>query len=477
MMRIILALLFGLLLSTSNAQLLDILPLEARNSVMWYADMEEGTLNDWNDAEAAEPGGEVFMAGGDDAQATADKRFAHTGKFSARASITNAYRAENGDKGIKFRRWADGALDKGGKLLPKEGYYSSFLYIPHIYNPTKDNSWNTDDDGYWNIFDFSNLNNDGTTESIWSLNAQHDASNNKMYLFLRSDKNEITNHVQLATSRISVPVNKWMHLETYYKNSDDGSSNGSISVWQDGNLLFEINDIITTENNNSIVWSVGNTTDHIEGETVTGRASIFIDDSMISSLAIHPYLEATVALPLELVSFDVLNSGNDVEVNWSTTSESNIKHYIVQRRHESDTDFLDFKILEANNQSDGINRYDIFDLESKKVGLYYYRLRVLDNDGQDYFSDLQSITIKGGNFYGIKTFPNPTIDRIHIEGLNDDEDITIINVYDAYGSVMMSQSKMTRLSTSIDLSELNPGIYIVQVSKGLDRYSKKIIKN
>lgn len=476
-MRIVLALLFGLFLSTSHAQLLEILPLEARNAVMWYADMEEGTLSDWEDAEASEPGGEVFMSGGEDAQASADKRFAHSGKFSARASITNAYRAENGNKGIKFRRWADGALDNGGKLLPKEGYYSSFLYIPHVYNPTKENSWNTGDDGYWNIFDFSNLNEDGTTESIWALNAHHDAGNNKMYLFLRSEKNDVTNHIQLASSRISVPVNKWMHLETYYKNSDDGESNGSISVWQDGNLLFEINDIVTTENNKTIAWSVGNTTDHIEGETVGGSASIFVDDSMISSLAIHPYLEAVVALPLELVSFDVLNSGKDVEVKWSTTSESNIKHYLVQRRHESDTEFVDFKILEANNQSDGINNYNIFDLENKKVGLYYYRLRVLDNDGQDYYSDLQSITIKGGNFYGIKTFPNPTQNRIYIEGLNDVEENTTINVYDVYGTLMISESKMTRLTASADLSELIPGIYVIQVSKGLDRYSKKIIKH
>jgi len=464
------------ILSTSHAQLLDLLPKDAREAVIWYADLEEGSLEDWSDAQSSLPGGEVFREGGDDAQAEADNRFAHSGKFSARASITNAYRAENGDKGIKFRRWADNAIDEGGKLLPKEGYYSSFLYIPHIYNPTKPIEWNTGDRGYWNIFDFAILDAKGETETVWAINAHHDAGTNKMYLFLQSDQNKTNTHVQLATSRVSVPINKWMHLETFYKNSDPGESNGEISVWQDGNLLFDIKNIITTIDEKNISWSVGNTTDHIGGESVEGRASIYIDDSIISSEAIHPYLEVNVALPLELVSFNVLNSGTDVEVKWSTSSESNIKHYIVQRRHESEANYEDFKILEANNQLEGVNKYDVFDLEQKKVGLYYYRLRVLDNDGQDYYSDLQSINVKGGNFNGIKTYPNPVRNDINIEGLNDSEDMTLINVYDIYGALMISKSKVTKLNTNVDLSNLLPGIYVVQVSKGLDRYSKKIVK-
>jgi len=466
----------AVMLSSLQAQLLDVLPLEARASVMWYADLEEGTLEDWSDANASEPGGEIFNSGGNDAQASADNRFAHSGKFSAKASISNAYRAENGDKGIKFRRWADGAFDKGGQLLPNEGYYSSFLYIPHIYNPSKEDQWSTGDAGYWNIFDFAILNDDRSTETIWSLNAHHDAGTNKMYLFLESEQNQSSKYVQLTNSRESLPVNKWLHLETFYKNSTDGLNNGSIMVWQDGKLLFEINDVITTTQNKPISWSVGNTTDHIEGESVEGSASIYIDDSIISSLPIHPYLEATVALPLELVSFDVLNSGKDVEVKWSTTSESNIKHYIVQRRHENDDQFYDFIMLEANNLSDGINYYDVFDLEDKSVGLYYYRLRVLDNDGQDYFSDLQSITIKGGNFYGIKTYPNPTAADINIEGLSDTDDEVLINVFDIHGTLMMSSFKQAKLSASLDLSKLDPGVYVMQVSKGLDRYSRKIIK-
>lgn len=474
--RIFFTLLAMSILSISQGQLLELLPDEARDAVIWYADLEEGSLEDWSDAQSTDPGGEIYKSGGDDALAEANKRFAHSGKFSAKASITNAYRAENGDKGIKLRRWADNAIDQGGKMLPQEGYYSSFLYIPHIYNPSKPIEWNTDDRGYWNIFDFATLDENGSTETMWALNAHHDAGTNKMYLFLQSDQNDVSSHVQLATSRISVPINKWMHLETYYKKSDAGKNNGAITVWQDGKLLFDIKDIVTTIDDKNISWSVGNTTDHIEGESVEGRASIYIDDSIISSEAIHPYLEVAVALPLELVSFDVINSGTDVEVKWSTSSESNIKHYIVQRRHESETNYKDYRIVEANNQLEGLNNYDIFDLDQKKVGLYYYRLRVLDNDGQDYYSDLQSITVKGGNFYGIKTYPNPVENNINIEGLNDDEDMTFINVYDVYGALMISKTKLAKLSTNVDLSQLLPGIYVVQVSKGLDRYSKKIIK-
>ncbi len=473
-MRILITLTLALVIANLNAQLTDLLPLEARNAIIWYADLEEGTLDDWDDAQSVHPGGEIYRTGGEDTEIVADNRFAHSGKFSARASITNAYRAENGDKGIKLRRWADDAINEGGNPLPTEGYYSSFLYIPHIYNPTKEVSWNTDDEGYWNIFDFGTINALGETETIWAVNARHDASTNKMYLFLQSDHND--DQFQIASSALSVPVNKWMHLETYYKCSDIGVNNGSISVWQDGQQLFEVNNVVTTIDNKMISWSVGNTTDHIEGESVEGRASIYIDDSMISSKAIHPFLEASVALPLELVSFDVYNSGQDVEVKWSTTNESNIKFYKLQRRHESEAEFYEFRTLRANNNDASINNYDVLDLDTKKVGLNYYRLKVLDNDGQEYYSDLQSITIKGGNLSGIRTFPNPVQNEIYIEGLNDDEEMVFINVFDVFGKLMLSKTEVTRLKSEVNLSDLTPGTYFMQVSKGLNRYAKKIVK-
>ena len=472
--RIYIALLFSTFFGYVNAQLLSTLPPDAQRSIIWYADYEEGTLEDWSDPNSLQPGGEIVTSG-IDAVAIADERFAHSGKYSAKTSITNAYKGENGNKGIKFRRWADSPIDKEGEYLPKEAYYSSFLYFPNIYNPTKKSDWNAKDEGFWNLFEFASLSEDGTTKIQWTVNVHHDSGTNKMYLFIESSNSD--KYLQLASSRISVPVNKWMHLEAYYKASDAGKRNGAIALWQDGNLLFELTDVITTEEDKNIAWSVANYTDHIEGESVEGKASLYVDDSMISSSAINPYLEAVVALPLELVSFDVVNAGNEVEVKWRTANESNIKHYIVQRRHEAEDTFHDITMLGANNQSDEMNDYDIYDLEKKTVGTHYYRLRVLDNDGQEYFSDLQSITIKGGNFFGLKVYPNPVINELYLEGLNEEEETLLINVYDVYGALMYSKSEVAKLSAKINLSDLIPGIYIVQVSKGLDRYSKKIIKH
>lgn len=460
--------------SWANAQLLNSLPSEAKESVLWYADFEEGTLDDFTSTKSGAAGGQIIMQGGKDVQALADKRFAHSGQYSAKAYIKNASKAENGEKGIKFVRYSD---DEAGNNLPKDGYYSSFFYFPHIYNPTKKSDWSSDDEGYWNLFEFATSDDSGNLDSQWSLNVHHDSGTNKMFLFLRSHKGVKSKYLQLASTRTAIPVNKWMHLETRYKQSEGNDKNGSITVWQDGNLIFDIESISTAVEGKNISWIVGSATDHIDGESVEGRATLYIDDNMISSNAIHPYLEAVVALPLELVSFDVSTAGNDVKVNWKTANESNIKYYIVQRRHESESDYKEINMLTAlNDDSENWNEYDALDLESKRTGVYYYRLRVLDNDGQEYYSDLQSITIRGGNFYGLEIHPNPVQNEVYIEGLGDEEELLIINIFDIYGKLMISSSEVASLTGNIEVSNLIPGIYVIQVSKGLDRYSKKIIK-
>lgn len=457
-----------IVVSQGYSQLFETLPGAVQQSVMWYADMEEGNFQDWSELNTTNPGGEIDIIGQDDNSVSIDSRFAHTGKYSIKTSLRNAINTSN--KEIRLVRWADSALDQGGNNLPGTGYYSTFAYLPYVYNPNSSSGQNSD----WTIIEFKNSNSD--LAPLWKVVVEYDEATNKMALALKSDTGNTETYIQKQVSRINLPVNKWTHIEVFYKASNPNQQDGQISLWQDGQNLFEINDVVTSTSDNSVEWSLTNSAEQITGEPVDGRASIYYDDSMISGVAIHPYLEVVAALPLELVSFNVINAGNEVEIKWSAASESNIKEYVIQRRFETDNMYEDIDILEAVNNSEVTSHYQKLDLENKIAGVYYYRLHVKDNDGQEFFSDLQSASIKSRNISGISAFPNPVQNELNLEGLSTNEELTLIQVFDMQGHRHFKFQDYTSLSTKIDLTDLVPGIYIIQVSSGLNRFSKKIVK-
>ncbi|ARV16604.1 T9SS type A sorting domain-containing protein [Polaribacter sp. SA4-12] len=70
-------------------------------------------------------------------------------------------------------------------------------------------------------------------------------------------------------------------------------------------------------------------------------------------------------------------------------------------------------------------------------------------------------------FNSVKLFPNPTTGLIKISGLEDAKFISIHNV------IGQEVKRFTKLNSTIDISELNKGIYILKSDNGLTR---KIIK-
>ncbi len=74
--------------------------------------------------------------------------------------------------------------------------------------------------------------------------------------------------------------------------------------------------------------------------------------------------------------------------------------------------------------------------------------------------------IKNSN---IKIYPNPTNNIINIEGLNKNENNTI-QIFDVQGKLVITKT-ITEKGT-IDLSELNKGVYVIKVGEVAQRIVK-----
>lgn len=298
MLRIRMPLYFSTLLATAvslfvtnglPAQWIDGLPQEIRDSILWSADVEEGNLYDWEFNDYEFPGGGIFNTGGHDVEAGVAFRFAHSGWFSARAKITNAYRAQNGSRAIRLMRWTDRPWDDGGEFFPKNAYYSTWMYFPKTYNPDKHPKWDPGDGGWWNVFQFKANDSDGDSQPIWTLNVDHIAESKTMEFYLYSKENKPSSYAQ--PNPIAIPVGKWVHVEAFYQVS--AQDDGQITIWQNGKKILDIQDVRTalSENNENAIWGIGNYTDHIAGETNEGTATIFFDDAIVSTVRVSTHLE------------------------------------------------------------------------------------------------------------------------------------------------------------------------------------------
>lgn len=85
----------------------------------------------------------------------------------------------------------------------------------------------------------------------------------------------------------------------------------------------------------------------------------------------------------DLLKFTARSSGGNIVVNWQTTTETNLKQFVVERKTLNGS-FVEIGVV--NPQAD--KNYEYVDQTAFKVSdqLYVYRLKIVDNDGSVSYS-------------------------------------------------------------------------------------------
>ena len=165
---------------------------------------------------------------------------------------------------------------------------------------------------------------------------------------------------------------------------------------------------------------------------------------------------ANIALPLTLLNFSGNASSGVIRLKWKTIEEKNSRSFIIQRRN--DNQFEDIATVPAS----ALPGYDYsFEDQNPLNGNNFYRLKMMDKDGQYKYSDVVKIkfTISSAT---IKLYPNPvtTILNVNFNSLKDES--IILQVTDALGKIVLKKTVTTLGGTSLqtlNVEKLNPGIY------------------
>jgi Secretion system C-terminal sorting domain len=192
------------------------------------------------------------------------------------------------------------------------------------------------------------------------------------------------------------------------------------------------------------------------------------------------FLNVATVIPVELLAFTGKVAENKHILSWQTATEINAHYFEVEKSADGSNWgplSINAKIKAVGNASTP-QSYATTD-ENPAIGKNYYRLRMVDLDGKEQFSNVIALQAKGK--FSVKTAPNPFEKTLSIE-LNSatNKDIIMVELIDVSGRVWVTKTVETREKTtqiSLDTEESPSGFYIVRLSNKSGILQKKVVKN
>lgn len=169
-------------------------------------------------------------------------------------------------------------------------------------------------------------------------------------------------------------------------------------------------------------------------------------------------------LPVVLIDFTAKSKLNHVLLEWSTASEINNAHFLIERSADG-TQFSTLTTLSGKGTYSAKSNYNVLD-QKPQAGLNYYRLKQVDFDGKVTSLGIKAVDFKFVKTFSAKLYPNPTMSgkvNVSFAGLG----ISKIEVINLNGTVLRKEIVMTgQLSHTIDLENLPPSTYLIRILDG-----------
>jgi len=207
---------------------------------------------------------------------------------------------------------------------------------------------------------------------------------------------------------------------------------------------------------------------------------INFEDSLRGGLV--QFREGGIITPIELKNFTAELSGNDVFLNWTTSTETNNSGFeILRTTKENDWNKIGF--VPGHGTTTEPQFYSYVD-ESLHSGRYQYRLKQIDFDGSFEYSKIIEVEIGSPTIFSLEqnypnpfnpttkikyTIPTPPVSSPLVKGRTKEGFVTL-KVYDVLGNevaTLVNEEKPAgECEVEFDGSEFPSGVYFYQLSAG-----------
>lgn len=189
------------------------------------------------------------------------------------------------------------------------------------------------------------------------------------------------------------------------------------------------------------------------------------------------YVLIATTTPVKLSSFTVNAKNSGAFLNWSVENQdANSSHFEIERSANG-TDFTQVGMVNAtSNQKES---YSYNDANINLAGTVYYRLKMVDKDGQFAYSDIKSVQF-GNATFAVSLYPNPVQNMTKLNITLDQPQVIKVSVNNALGNVVQQfeiSGQKGINEKSINLSSVPAGSYMIRIQAGQNRKTLSVIKN
>ncbi|MBK9283762.1 MAG: hypothetical protein IPM51_05510 [Sphingobacteriaceae bacterium] len=160
----------------------------------------------------------------------------------------------------------------------------------------------------------------------------------------------------------------------------------------------------------------------------------------------------TTILPISILNFAGESVGTANQLNWTSTEETNMDHFVVERSANANA-YEELGKVNVKGNSHLNNSYSFID-NSPRNGTNYYRLRSVESNGISEYSGIISVDSRSRSVQ-LSIVPNPTNGKFSV-GTRED-----VHVYNMYGELLFSSD-----NKELDMSIYPNGVYLVKSGNG-----------
>lgn len=248
--------------------------------------------------------------------------------------------------------------------------------------------------------------------------------------------------LQRTQSVSNVSTNAW------YSILDNSGASFATSIFNSGTSGFNL----SSKN----FASTGNYSLKISADVLTGCPS--------SARAVT--VNVNLSLPLLLLSFNGDYQNNHITFHWSTTNETNVSHFELERS-DNGYDFYKVASIPFRDNGSQVANFD-YGIAGQLFNPMSFRLCIVDDNGSRQYS--RSIILKPGQLITgvVSVSPNPFSEITAITYIAENNSSLHCTITNAAGQLLWSEAKKAVKGTNIfplqQLSFLQPGIYYLSIT-------------
>jgi hypothetical protein len=248
-----------------------------------------------------------------------------------------------------------------------------------------------------------------------------------------------------------------------------GPTNSGLAVDDCGNVYVgSTNAIHKFDANLNLITSVATTGAVYDikiapgGVILWGGNALVTSNTSLAPCAPHS-ITCTPPLPVEMSQFNGYAEGKTNHLYWSTYSEINNDHFIVEKSKDA-INYETHSIIDGAGNSNSVIQYECTD--PRPYPTTYYRLKQVDFNGDiKYYGP---VVLENNQLSGLQVqsiYPNPAHEIFNIRLFNITPTNTHIQVYDAVGKLMESRVMQVagEVTCSFHSSSWSAGLYIIKV--------------